>query len=216
MTGKLLKKELALCLHPTTYIMLALSVLTLIPNYPYAVMYFYLTLALFFICTTGRENHDVTYTLTLPVAKRDVVRARFALAVLIELIQLALAAVMIAVHGAIYPLPNAAGMDANLALLASGLLYFGVFHLVFFPAYYRDVNRIGVPFVQASIALFAMVVAGIVLTYAVPLWRALDTPDPQNMGLKLGYLAVCALCYGVLTALALRVSERRFLAQDVR
>ena len=65
--SKLLKKELALCLHPAAVVMLLLSALVLAPNYPYAVSFFYLTLGLFFICLGGRENHDVIFTLTLPV-----------------------------------------------------------------------------------------------------------------------------------------------------
>ena len=35
MLGKLLKKEWALCMHPAAWIMLGLSTLILIPNYPY-------------------------------------------------------------------------------------------------------------------------------------------------------------------------------------
>ena len=40
MLGKLLKKEWALCMHPAAWIMLGLTALILIPNYPYAVSFF--------------------------------------------------------------------------------------------------------------------------------------------------------------------------------
>ena len=49
MALKLLRKEWTLCLHPAALIMLGLSTLTLIPNYPYTVSFFYTTLGLFFI-----------------------------------------------------------------------------------------------------------------------------------------------------------------------
>jgi hypothetical protein len=113
---KLLKKELTLCLHPAAVMMLFLSALVLAPNYPYAVSFFYLTLGLFFICLEGRENHDVIYTLTLPVAKRDAVTARFALTVLLELVLLALVFGFIQLRRRILPDPNAAGMFFNLKL----------------------------------------------------------------------------------------------------
>ena len=71
--NKLLKKELALAMHPTAPIFLALSVLLIIPNYPYYVTFFYTSLAIFFTCLNGRENNDVYYTLLLPVPKRSVV-----------------------------------------------------------------------------------------------------------------------------------------------
>ena len=214
---KLLKKELTLCLHPAAVMMLFLSALVLAPNYPYAVSFFYLTLGLFFICLEGRENHDVIYTLTLPVAKRDAVTARFALTVLLELVLLALVFGFIQLRRRILPDPNAAGMDANLALLGEGFLFFGLYHLVFFPGYYRDVNKVGVSFVKGCVFSAVFVAADIVLCYTLPLMReVLDTPDPQNFGAKLGFLAVSVAVYAAGTLLALRISQRRLEAQDIR
>ena len=214
---KLLKKELTLCLHPAAVMMLFLSALVLAPNYPYAVSFFYLTLGLFFICLEGRENHDVIYTLTLPVAKRDAVTARFALTVLLELVLLALVFGFIQLRRRILPDPNAAGMDANLALLGEGFLFFGLYHLVFFPSYYRDVNKVGVSFVKGCVFSAVFVAADIVLCYTLPLMRdVLDTPDPQNLGAKLVFLAVSVAVYAAGTLLALRISQRRLEAQDIR
>lgn len=216
LTG-LLKKEFSLCLHPAAIMMLALSALTLVPNYPYTVMYFYSTLGLFFICLDGRENHDVIYTMTLPVAKRDVVTARFLTAMTLELVQLALALVFVLLRRRILPQPNAAGMDANFALLGEGFLFFGLYHLVFFPGYYRDVTKVGTNFVKGCVFAGVFVVGEIVLCYTLPFVRdVLDTPDPAHTGAKLAFLAVSALLYAVLTVLALRLSQRRFEAQDIR
>ena len=75
--GKLMKKELKLAMHPTAPMFLALSAMLLIPNYPYYVIFFYTSLAVFFICLTGRENHDIFFTMLLPVSKKDVVKADF-------------------------------------------------------------------------------------------------------------------------------------------
>lgn len=218
MIKTMLKKELRLCLHPTTPLMLALSTLTLIPNYPYGVMFFYMTLGFFFIALTGRENHDVIYSLTLPVSRRDIVRGRLALYILAELLQLLLAAGMIALHRKIHGfMPNAAGMDANLALLGEGFLYYGLFHLVFLPSYYKDVNRVGVSFVKSSAVLLALTILEIVATYAVPFVRdRLDTPDPRYLPEKAGFVLVCLVLYLLLTALAAKRAEIRFSRQDIR
>lgn len=215
--SKLLKKELSLCLHPAAVVMLSLSALVLTPNYPYAVSFFYLTLGLFFICLDGRENHDVIYTLTLPVAKRDAVTARMSLAVLLELVLLALVFGFIQLHRRILPDSNAAGIDANLALLGEGFLFFGLYHLVFFPSYYRDVNKVGLSFVKGCVFSAVFVAADIVLCYTLPLMRdVLDTPDPQHLSAKLIFLAASIAVYAAGTFLALRVSQRRFEAQDIR
>ena len=217
MLGKLLKKEWALCMHTAAWIMLSLTVLILIPNYPYPVSFFYVTLGIFFISMGARENHDVTFTLTLPVEKRSVVRARILFAVELQLISLLLAVGMILLHRVLADAPNGAGMEANLALLAEGLILYGVFNLIFFPAHFRDVSRIGVPFVCASAAVFLLITADVVMSYALPFWRdVLDTPDPAQLRAKLAFLVLGALFYAAATFAALRLSQKRFLKLDIR
>ena len=108
-------------------------------------------------------------------------------------------------------------MDANLALLGEGLILYGVFHLLFFPAHYRDVSRIGVPFLTASAAVFLLIVLEIVLCHALPLFRdVLDTPDPQYRGAKLIFVLLSAFFYALATWLALRLSQRHFQKLDIR
>ena len=171
MLVKLLKKEWALCMHPAAWIMLGLAVLILIPNYPYAVSFFYMTLGIFFISMSVRENHDVTFTLTLPVEKRAIVTARICFAVELELISLLLASLMIPLHRALIQ----------------------------------------------SAALFLLITADVVMSYALPFWRdVLDTPDPAHLGAKLIFLLSCVVFYLIATLLALRFSQRRFLKLDIR
>lgn len=217
MLGKLLKKELRLCLHPTSFFLPLLVALILVPNYPYTVSFFYLTLAIFFICLSGRENHDIPFSLCLPVAKKDLVSARFLLVLLLEAGELLLALLFVWLHNRLSPQPNAAGMDANLALLGEGMVCFGLFHLVFFPRYYRDVNKVGLSFALAAAAIFALILAEIVLCYALPLYRdVLDTPDPEHLGEKLVFCALC-LCFDLAaTALSWKVSQKRFVRQDLK
>ena len=217
MIGKLLKKEIALCMHPAAWIMLSLAILILIPNYPYTVSFFYITLGLFFICTGARENHDVTYTLTLPVEKRALVTGRFLLAMLLELLSLLLSGLMILLHNKLIHTPNGAGMEANVVLIGEGLLLYGVFHLVFFPLHFRDVSRVGVPFVLGSLVVFLLITLDVVLSYALPFWRdILDTPDPMYWQTKLLVVLVCAIFYALATLLSLRSSQQNFLKLDIR
>ena len=217
MAAKLLKKELKLCLHPAAVIMLGLTLLILIPGYPYTVSFFYVMLGLFFIAQGARENHDVTFTLTLPVERRAVVDGRFLLTMVLELCSLVLAGLMIAVHNAVMSAPNPAGMEANIVLIGEGLFLFGVFNLIFYTGHFKDVSRIGGPFMLACTAVFLLVTADVILTYALPFWRdVLDTPDPQNMGVKLGFDAVCLVLFIAMTLLALTISRKRFQKQDIR
>ena len=217
MAAKLLKKELTLCLHPAAVIMLGMTLLILIPGYPYTVSFFYVMLGLFFIAQGARENNDVTFTLTLPVERRSVVDGRFLLTVTLELCSLVLSGLVIILHNILLSQPNPAGMEANIVLMGEGLFLFGVFNLIFYPPYFRDVNRIGIPFVAGSAAVFLLITAEIVLTYASPFFRdVLDTPDPAHLEEKLAFLAFAGLAFALLTFLGFRLSARRFEQVDLQ
>lgn len=212
----LLMKEIRLAMHPTAPLFLGLSAMLLIPNYPYGVVFFYTALAVFFTCLSGRENQDVMFTMLLPVAKRDVVRARMALVILLEGAQLLAAIPFAMLRSAMIAAPNMAGMDANTVLFGFALMELALFNLVFFPAYYRDVRKVGAAFIKGSTAVFGFILLEEAAVHTAPWVRdVLDTPDPQHLPQKLTVLAVGAAMFAVLTLLARALSIRRFERMDL-
>ena len=214
---KLLKKEFRLCLHPTAPLFLMLATMILIPNYPYAVSFFYITLGVFFICLTARENHDAGFTAFLPVSRKQIVWGRVLLVLCLEMADLIAAALMVWVKSLIGFMPNEAGMDANIALLGEGFIVFGLFNLIFFPRWYQDINKVGVPFLLASAAVFVYIIAAIVSTYAVPFVRdCLDTQDPSFLTEKLLFVGVALLLFACSAWLTVRLSVKRFERVDLQ
>lgn len=213
----LLRKEISLSMHPTVPIFLLLSAMLLIPNYPYYVIFFYTSLAVFFTCLNGRENNDISYMMLLPIAKKDIVRGRFLFVVLYETAQF-LVAIPFAVLRQRMPLPgNQVGMDANIALFGFSLLMMGGFNFSFFTMYYRDVQKVGKSFVVASTGMFLYISVVEVCAHLVPFMRdKLDTKDPQFLGEKLAVLAVGAACYLFLTTAAYHKSVRSFEKYDLQ
>lgn len=213
---KLLRKEFALCMHPTGYIMLAGAAFVLIPGYPYTVSCFYMGLAIYFICLTARENHDASYTLTLPVSRREAVLARVLMCCCMEAAQLVLLGLMILVKNAIGPMQNPAGLDAGAALIGDGLITYAIFNLVFFPLYYRDINKPGKAFLFASLAVFAWIALGVVGSYVIPFFRdVLDRPDPACMSDKLLFDLGALALFVSGTALAVKNSVKKFEETDL-
>ncbi|MGI6261531.1 MAG: ABC-2 transporter permease [Acutalibacteraceae bacterium] len=212
----LLKKEFALAMHPTAPVFLMLSAMLLIPNYPYYVVFFYTGLAVFFTCLNGRENHDIAYTVQLPVAKRDVVKARFAFVLILEGAQMVIA-VPFALLRQSFPMPgNEVGMDANLSLFAFSFVLLGLFNLIFFSIYYKNVRQVGKAFVASSSAVFLYMAVMEVLTHMIPFLRdQMDTRDPQYLPQKLLVLAAGVLIFALLTWAAYQQSVRSFEAQDL-
>lgn len=212
----LLKKELRLALHPTAPIFLLLSGMMMIPNYPYLVVFFYTGLAVFFTCLTGRENHDVDYTVLLPVAKKDAVKARMLTVVLLEMAQLLVAIPFAFLRQALIPEPNVVGMDANVALFGFALIMMGLFNTVYFRLYYRDVKRVGMSFVWSSAVTFVFICLVEALAHAVPFVRdVLDTPDPAHLAAKLIVLLVGAALFALMTWLTCRRAQKDFEHQDL-
>ena len=214
---KLLKKEFKLCLHPTGPLFLMLCTMILIPNYPYAVSFFYVTLGVFFICLTGRENHDAAFTAALPVTRKQIVQGRILMVCCLEMLDLLAVGLMLWVKSLIGYTPNQAGMDANIALLGEGFIVFGLFNLIFFPNWYKNINKVGVPFLLASAAVFVYIVLAIVSTYAIPFVRdCLDTQDPAFLKEKLLFIAAALLLFLCAMWLSMKASVKRFERVDLQ
>ena len=214
---KLLKKEFKLSRHPTAPLFLMLCTMILIPNYPYAVSFFYVTLGVFFICLTGRENHDAAFTAALPVTRKQIVQGRILMVCCLEMLDLLAVGLMLWVKSLIGYTPNQAGMDANIALLGEGFIVFGLFNLLFFPNWYRNINKVGVPFLLASVAVFVYIVLAIVSTYAIPFVRdCLDTQDPALLKEKLLFIAAALLLFLCAMWLSMKASVKRFERVDLQ
>jgi hypothetical protein len=212
----LLYKEWKLCMHPAALLFLLLSAMMLIPNYPYLVCFFYTTLGIFFICLTGRENGDIRYSLLLPVKKGDLVRARILLCAGLEGVQILLAIPFCWIRQHMGLPGNQVGADANLALLGYALLLYALFNWVFFTGFYRNVDKIGVPFLKASLVVALYTVLVETLTHIVPLMRdQLDTNDPQNLAPKLCLVAACLAVYLLSLWGTMRGAGKRFERLDL-
>ena len=213
---KMLMKEWKLCMHPTGYIMLLCAALILVPGYPYGVSCFYMGLAIYFICLTARENHDAAYTLTLPVTRREAVKARILFCTALEVADLLLMGVFILIKKAIGDTPNPAGLDAGLALIGEGMIIFALFNMIFFPMYYRDINKSGKAFMLAAAAVFLWIILEVVGSYTVPFVRdVLDQPDPRNMSDKALFTFGGLALFIAGTARSIQASAKRFEEQDL-
>ena len=119
----LLYKQLRLVCHPMTPVFCLFGGMILIPNYPYSVTFFYVTLGLFFTFLNMREQKDIYYSAILPIRKRDTVKASVLFAVLVEVLSVIITALFCALSAQLQPgKDNAVGMDGNLMLLGAGFL----------------------------------------------------------------------------------------------
>lgn len=215
----LIKKELSLCLHPTAFVFLFFAVLVFVPNYPYEVILFFSCLSIFFCCMMTRENGDIAFSCTLPIKKEHIPFAKMIVVFGLQCIILLLVGIIGAIKGAVLPAEqyvNQAGISANLALVGNGAILLGIFNLIFFPCYFKKPDKIGVPFVIASIVLFVLIGVFIVLRWVTPLYSiTLNGLNSENTGAKIVALAIGVAVYVVLSAISCKLSMKNFQKIDV-
>lgn len=211
----LLYKQLRLACHPMTPVFCLSGIMLLIPNYPYSVAFFYVTLGLFFTFLNMREQKDIYYSALLPLRKRDTVRAAVAFTVLVELLSVVITALFCLLSAKLQPgKDNAVGMDANLMLLGAGFVLYGVFNLVFFVCLYRSGYKVGAAYLKANLALWPMMLLAEALPHFPPLmW--LNRVDTQANLRQIPILLFGMAVFAVLTMLAYRRSAGLYERVDL-
>lgn len=211
----LLYKQLRLVCHPMTPLFCLFGVMVLIPNYPYTVIFFYVTLGLFFSFLNMREQKDIYYSALLPVPKRDTVKAGCLFVALTELASLVLLAPfsVLAVH--LQPgKDNLVGLDPNITLLAAGLLIYAVFNAVFLPSFYANGYKVGTAYLKAVLPTAAVMAVCEALPH-FPRLTWLDELDPAAQLRQLPLLVGGILIYAGGMALTLRASEKVYEKVDL-
>ena len=215
----LIRKELALCMHPTAFIFLFFAVLVFVPNYPYEVIFFFSSLSVFFCCMMARETGDIAFSCTLPVKKEHIPLAKILVTIGLQCIILLLVGIIGAVKGAVLPAEqyvNQAGISANIVLVGNGAILLGIFNLIFFPRYFKKPDKIGVPFVIGAIVIFLMIGVFIVLRWATPLYSTtLNGLNTVNTGAKAVALITGLVVYIILSAISCKLSMKYFQRVDL-
>lgn len=201
----LLYKQLKLVVHPMTLVFSFFACMLLIPSYPYSVSFFYVTLGIFFMYQNAQEQRDSAFNALLPVRKADTVKASILFCGGLEGANLLLCIPFMLLSQRINPNgSNLAGIDANPVLLALGLLLFGLFNRLFFPAYYKKGFGVGRAYLKAALALLPLVMADVLLPHV---WQFADGYASTQWWLLLPAL----LLYTLLT---LRAVSRSVLLYD--
>lgn len=214
----LLIKELKLSTMALTYIFLAFALMTFIPGYPILCGAFFFCLGIFQSYQTSRENNDILYSVLLPVSKRDVVKAKYLSAAVLQMIMLALCAVCTVVRmvfmsdAGVYE-ANAL-MSANLVYLAFVLLIFAAFNIIFIGGFFKTAYKMGKYFVVFIIVDFVIIVIAEVLHH-LPGLEWLDILDFSYAGGQIAILVIGAVIYATVTMISCRVSQNRFERIDL-
>lgn len=216
---ELLYKEFKLVKHPSMYIFPFFAAMLLIPSYPYALAFVYVILAVFYVFLSARENNDIVFTSLLPIRKRDIVKSRFLLVIIMELIQVIMCIPFAVINNKIYLNINVnqAGIEANIALFAFALIMLALFNIIFLPMFYKTGYKVGIPFVVAAVIVSLAIGIMETLVNIIPyLKKILDTNDKFIQLEQLPLLFIGIIIYVLLTFLSYKLSVNRFSKVDIK
>ena len=181
---KLFYKEMKLSANPLTYLFIAFSAMTMIPSYPILVGSFFICLGIFHTYQQIREYDDVTYTVMLPVKKRDIVTAKYLFVLFIELTAFILCTLLTIIRmkilGTAVPYATNQLMNANMAYLGYTMIVFAVFNSIFLAGFFKTTYTIGKPFFIFCVVSFIIIIMGEILHH-IPDLESLNNPSNLSM-----------------------------------
>lgn len=215
---KLLKKEMKLAASPLSYIFIAFGLMAFLPGYPILVGAFFVCLGLFQSFQCMREANDITYTALLPVAKGDIVRAKYIFCIMIEFCYFILTSIPVLVRMTVLSevsvYRNNALMNANFVYLGFVLLILGLFNLIFIGGFFKTAYKFAKPFVTFIIVAFLVVGIGETL-FHIPAFSALNAFGFTHIDLQVGILIAGIIAFVLLTVTSLHQSIKNFEKIDL-
>ena len=215
---KLLKKEMKLAASPLSYIFIAFGLMAFLPGYPILVGSFFVCLGLFQSFQCMREANDITYTALLPVAKGDIVRAKYVFCIMIELCYFILTSIPVLVRMTVLSEVSVyrhnALMNANLVYLGFVLLILGLFNLIFIGGFFKTAYKFAKPFVTFIIVAFFVVGIGETL-FHIPTLSALNAFGFTHIGRQISVFIAGVIAFTLLTATSMRQAIKNFEKIDL-
>lgn len=207
----LLNKEFRLVINPLLFLITLFGVLLLIPEWVFFVVPMYLLfIAVPSIILAANAQKDIEFTMLLPVRKSDAVRARVLAIALLQVTQIFVIAIFVALHIILYHTGNFL-IDTNVAYIGCVFAMYGVFNVIFFPMLYKTAYKLVAPLIVAMI--FTIVFAAVIefLVVAVPAAaRVLDGISRDALIGQIPVLVCGIAAYILLTWISIRASIKRF------
>ena len=214
----LIYKEFALATPLLTFLFLAFALMTFIPGYPILCGAFFVCFGIFQSYQSGREDNDILYSALLPVRKTDVVKAKYAAAVVLQLFAFLICAVCTCIRmtllSEVVAYKTNALMTANLIFLAFVLLIFAAFNVIFVGGFFKTAYSIGKPLIVFIVVNF--VIIGIAETlHHLPGLYWLNTLDFGYAGRQFMILLGALIVYIAATVASCKTAQKNFEKIDL-
>jgi hypothetical protein len=215
--NNVLRKEMRLSASILSYLFIAFGLMFLIPGYPILMGPFFVGLGLFQGFQWAREANDITFSVLLPISKKDIVKGKYLFVCMIEGCSLLLMALCVVLRMTVLdsaPYRTNAMMNANFFALGTACLIFGLFNWIFVGGFFKTAYRFARPFVTYLIVAFPVILIAEAMHH-VPGLEALNAFGTDGLGLQLGLLAGGLAGFLLITVLSCKRACARFEAIDL-
>ncbi len=217
-SSKMFVKELRLAQIILTPLFLAATLMVFIPNYPLLVGAFMVALGIFYSFQNAREQQDIIYSVLLPVAKRDIVTAKYRFVCFYQGIAFLLFGVWTVIRmtllSGVKVYAEGTLLPPSPVFLAFVVLIFLWFNMFFVRGFFKTAYALGKPLIFFSIAAFLTIVLAEALPH-LPGCGFLKNPAGEKLGLQFVILGVSLVLYAGFTILSCKKSIDRFERIDL-
>ncbi|GGN94854.1 ABC-2 transporter permease [Saccharibacillus kuerlensis] len=214
----LVMKDLKLGVNPWFFALpLLAGALMLIPAWVYVLVPLYFCFITVPNMLGGfKSQNDLMFSTLMPTSKRDIVKARIFVIVLLEVLHLLAGMVFSLFTLHLYPNIDYLFFAPHAGFWGICWVMLGIFNIILLPIYYKTAYKYGgaVTFSTIAAALFAIVAQGAAM--GIP-WvnDIFYGAGLDRVGLQFSILAVGILIFVGLTLIAYRISVRRFLNVEI-
>lgn len=214
----LVMKDVRLAVPPFFFLFPFLfGALMLIPGWIYFIVILYFCwITIPNVFNQFKAQNDLMFTSVMPVAKRDMVKARVTVIVGLELLHIVIAAIFGFISMILYPDATYYFFPPNTGFWGLNLVMLAIFNLIFIPMFYKTAYKFGG-------ALFASVTAAMLFA-GIAQWIGIQSPvvneifygtDAQQVTLQTFILITGIVIFAALSVIAYRLAVKRFLQVEI-
>ena len=215
--NNVLRKEMRLSASILSYLFIAFGLMFLIPGYPILMGPFFVGLGLFQGFQWAREANDITFSVLLPISKKDIVKGKYLFVCMIEGCSLLLMALCVVLRMTVLdsaPYRTNAMMNANFFALGMAFVIFALFNVIFVGGFFKTAYKIGKPFVTFIVVSLLVTFVAEALHH-IPGLERVNAFCTDDILLQLLLLLAGIIIYFLITLLSYKRSCRNFERIDI-
>lgn len=216
----LVMKDLKLGIQPIFLVFpILLGMLMLIPSWVYFLVpmyFFWITVPNMF--GNFKTQNDLMFTSMMPVTKKDIVKARVSVIVILEILHIGFAVIFGLVHDLVYSHLNITYyfFAPSMGFWGLCMVMMAIFNIFLIPLYYKTAYKFSWALFSATGS--AMLFAGIVQWLGIQIKSISDIFNvtiADHIALHASILAAGIVIFAAFTLIAYRIAARRFLKVEL-